>query len=187
MRKLLEPVRASYRSGESLQWTRVNQLPDFVYFNHSIHINKGVGCNHLPRTRGPDAVDVSAGFLADGVVSPSAIAHRKIIAAAIAGFQHALPAADNGESGRGRGEELHRSGHLWARTWSRNIKCAGVVDITSCNTCHRYCDRPLWADRETGAQVRLGEGTASKMPFREVAGRGFRLGAEVAREFKRRR
>ena len=44
-RQLLEPVRASYRSGESLQWTRVNQLPDFVYFNHSIHINKGVGCN----------------------------------------------------------------------------------------------------------------------------------------------
>src|SRR3982075_3318698 len=43
--QLLEPVRASYRSGESLQWTRVNQLPDFVYFNHSIHINKGVGCN----------------------------------------------------------------------------------------------------------------------------------------------
>jgi len=42
---LLEPVRASYRTGQSLQWTRVNQLPDFVYFNHSIHINKGVGCN----------------------------------------------------------------------------------------------------------------------------------------------
>ena len=42
---LLEPLRASYRSGESLQWTRVNQLPDFVFFNHSIHVNKGVGCN----------------------------------------------------------------------------------------------------------------------------------------------
>jgi len=42
---LLEPVRASYKSNESLQWTRVNQLPDFVYFNHSIHITKGVGCN----------------------------------------------------------------------------------------------------------------------------------------------
>src|ERR1700746_1769424 len=53
--KLLEPVRASYRSGESLQWTRVNQLPDFVYFNHSIHINKGVGCNtcHGPVDRMP--------------------------------------------------------------------------------------------------------------------------------------
>jgi hypothetical protein len=42
---MLEPVRASYRSGQSLQWTRVNQLPDFVYFNHSIHINKGIGCS----------------------------------------------------------------------------------------------------------------------------------------------
>jgi hypothetical protein len=42
---LLAPVRASYRTGESLEWTRVNQLPDFVYFNHSIHVTKGVGCN----------------------------------------------------------------------------------------------------------------------------------------------
>src|SRR3954467_12396598 len=42
---LLEPVRASYRSGESLQWIRVNTLPDFVFFNHSIHVTKGVGCN----------------------------------------------------------------------------------------------------------------------------------------------
>ena len=41
---LLEPVRASYRTGESLQWTRIHDLPDFVYFNHSIHVNKGVGC-----------------------------------------------------------------------------------------------------------------------------------------------
>ena len=41
---LLEPVRASFRTGESLQWTRLHDLPDFVYFNHSIHINKGVGC-----------------------------------------------------------------------------------------------------------------------------------------------
>jgi hypothetical protein len=41
---LLEPVRESYRSGQSLIWTRVDYLPDFVYFNHSIHVNKGVGC-----------------------------------------------------------------------------------------------------------------------------------------------
>jgi hypothetical protein len=40
----LEPVRASFRTGESLQWARVYDLPDFVYFNHSIHVNKGVGC-----------------------------------------------------------------------------------------------------------------------------------------------
>src|ERR1051325_3251022 len=42
--ELLEPVRASFRTGKSLQWTRVHDLPDFVYFNHSIHVNKGIGC-----------------------------------------------------------------------------------------------------------------------------------------------
>jgi Cytochrome c7 and related cytochrome c/Class III cytochrome C family len=41
---MLEPVRASYRDGVSLSWTRVNALPDFVYFDHSIHVNKGIGC-----------------------------------------------------------------------------------------------------------------------------------------------
>jgi len=40
----LEPVRASYRTGNSISWTRVHDLPDFVYFNHSIHVAKGVGC-----------------------------------------------------------------------------------------------------------------------------------------------
>jgi hypothetical protein len=41
---MLEPVRESYRSGRSIEWTRVNDLPEYVYFNHSIHIHKGVGC-----------------------------------------------------------------------------------------------------------------------------------------------
>jgi hypothetical protein len=40
----LEPVRASFRTDQSLQWIKVHDLPDFVYFNHSIHVNKGVGC-----------------------------------------------------------------------------------------------------------------------------------------------
>jgi cytochrome c7-like protein len=41
---MLEPVRESYRTDQSLAWTRVNALPDFVYFDHSIHVAKGVGC-----------------------------------------------------------------------------------------------------------------------------------------------
>src|ERR687888_342330 len=40
----LEPVRESLRTGRSIEWTRVHDLPDFVYFNHSIHIYKGIGC-----------------------------------------------------------------------------------------------------------------------------------------------
>jgi cytochrome c7-like protein/class III cytochrome C family protein len=41
---MLEPVRESYRAGKPLVWTRVHDLPDFVYFNHSVHIKRGVGC-----------------------------------------------------------------------------------------------------------------------------------------------
>ncbi|MFB3904819.1 MAG: cytochrome c3 family protein [Acidobacteriota bacterium] len=41
---MLEPVRRSFRTGEPLEWVRVHDLPDFVYFNHGIHVSKGVGC-----------------------------------------------------------------------------------------------------------------------------------------------
>ena len=41
----LEPVRESYRTEESLQWVKVHRLADYVYFNHGIHVNKGIGCS----------------------------------------------------------------------------------------------------------------------------------------------
>jgi hypothetical protein len=40
----LELVRASYRTDQSIPWVKVHDLPDFVYFNHSIHVKKGMGC-----------------------------------------------------------------------------------------------------------------------------------------------
>jgi hypothetical protein len=42
--QLLEPVRQSWATGESIQWIKVHDLPDYVYFNHEIHVNKGIGC-----------------------------------------------------------------------------------------------------------------------------------------------
>lgn len=42
--QLLEPVRDSWYTGRSIPWIKVHDLPDFVYFNHSIHVNKGIGC-----------------------------------------------------------------------------------------------------------------------------------------------
>jgi hypothetical protein len=52
---ILEPVRASFRDNTRLQWTRVHDLPDFVYFDHSIHVKQGVGCAtcHGPVDRMP--------------------------------------------------------------------------------------------------------------------------------------
>jgi hypothetical protein len=51
-------VRASFRDDRPMRWTRVHDLPDFVYFNHSIHVKKGMGCetchgriDEMPLTR----------------------------------------------------------------------------------------------------------------------------------------
>lgn len=41
---MLAPVRESYRSGTPIAWTRVHDLPDFTYFDHGIHVAKGIGC-----------------------------------------------------------------------------------------------------------------------------------------------
>ena len=54
---VLQPVRESWQTGRPLKWIRVHDLPDYVYFDHSIHLNKGVGCatchgqvNEMPLT-----------------------------------------------------------------------------------------------------------------------------------------
>jgi hypothetical protein len=41
---MLEPVRESYRTNTSLRWNRVHDLPDYVYFDHSVHVQNGIGC-----------------------------------------------------------------------------------------------------------------------------------------------
>ena len=41
---ILEPIRQSFINNTPIKWNRVYQVPEFVYFNHSIHVNKGVGC-----------------------------------------------------------------------------------------------------------------------------------------------
>ena len=49
--EMLEPVRESYRTGTPIQWNRVHRLGQFVYFDHSVHVNKGVGCVSCHRAR----------------------------------------------------------------------------------------------------------------------------------------
>ncbi|HET7747727.1 MAG TPA: cytochrome c3 family protein, partial [Vicinamibacteria bacterium] len=41
---MLEPVRESFRSDKPIEWVRVHDLPDFAYFQHASHVNKGIGC-----------------------------------------------------------------------------------------------------------------------------------------------
>ncbi|HVT73270.1 MAG TPA: cytochrome c3 family protein [Lacunisphaera sp.] len=41
---LLEVVRESYKTGEPVPWIKIHQNPDYVYFNHSVHVNRGISC-----------------------------------------------------------------------------------------------------------------------------------------------
>ena len=41
---MLAPVRDSYESGEPIPWVRVHKTPDYVYFNHAVHVNRGISC-----------------------------------------------------------------------------------------------------------------------------------------------
>ena len=110
--ELLEPVRASYRTGQSLQWTRVNQLPDFVFFNHSIHVSKGVGCNtcHGPVDQMPLMYQQESLQMEWCLELPSRAGTKS--APARSGVQYALPAAHERESRRGRWTKLYRSARL---------------------------------------------------------------------------
>ncbi len=41
---LLEPVRRSFETGEPVPWVKIHAVPDYVFFNHSVHVNRGVSC-----------------------------------------------------------------------------------------------------------------------------------------------
>ncbi|HYP17112.1 MAG TPA: cytochrome c3 family protein [Opitutus sp.] len=41
---LLAPIRQSYETGDPVPWVKIHELPDFAYFNHAVHVNRGVSC-----------------------------------------------------------------------------------------------------------------------------------------------
>jgi len=119
----LEPVRASFRTGTSINWTRVYDLPDFVYFNHSIHVNKGIGCeschgrvDKMPLTWQAGSLQMS--WCLDCHRQPEKFLRPRENITTM-GYQ---PAGDQMEMGRRLRAEY-------------NIQETRV--LTSCSTCHR--------------------------------------------------
>src|ERR1700751_4482249 len=134
---MLEPVRASYRSGQSLQWTRVNQLPDFVFFNHSIHINKGVGCNtcHGPIDQMPlmyQYASLQMEWCLDCHRAPEKYLRPR---SEVFNMRYQQPTADapvQDEQGQNHTDQISLGKALVEQHKLRSVK-----DITSCDTCHR--------------------------------------------------
>jgi hypothetical protein len=133
---LLEPVRESFRSGKSLVWTRVNDLPDFVYFDHSIHINKGVGCNtcHGPVDRMPlmfNYASLQMEWCLDCHRAPEKNLRPRD---QVFNMRYEQPSSDKPVTldGKVYGDQLSLGTDL-----VRKYKLRTVTDITSCSTCHR--------------------------------------------------
>jgi hypothetical protein len=145
--QLLEPVRASYRSGESLQWTRVNQLPDFVYFNHSIHINKGVGCNtcHGPVDQMPLMYQQESLQMVWCLECHRAPEKNLRPRDQVFNMRYQPPSASSPVPVDGKnfmdqdalGTYLLKKYNVRAGTLMTSDGQRSVSDITSCSTCHR--------------------------------------------------
>src|SRR5579871_2099500 len=134
--QLLEPVRASYRSGQSLQWTRVNQLPDFVFFNHSIHVTKGVGCNscHGPVDQMPLMYQQNSLQMEWCLECHRAPEKNLRPREQVFNMRYEQPSAAKPVTVEGRDftDQIELGSFLVKKYNVRSVR-----DITSCNTCHR--------------------------------------------------
>ena len=116
----LEPVRESFRSGRSIEWTRVHDLPDFVYFNHSVHVKKGVGCStchgrvdRMPLMRQEESLQM--GWCLDCHKNPAKYVRPRELVTQM----DYVPPANQMEVGE------------------RLVKAYQIQSLTSCSTCHR--------------------------------------------------
>jgi hypothetical protein len=116
----LEPVRESFRTGKSLEWVRVHDLPDFVYFNHSVHVKKGVGCETCH-----GRLDQMA-----GIYQASSLQMEWCIQCHRQPERHLRPRAAVTTMGyRPEGDQLEIGRRL--------VQEYDVKRLTSCSTCHR--------------------------------------------------
>jgi hypothetical protein len=120
---ILEPVRASFRDNKPLHWTRVHDLPDFVYFNHSIHVKKGVGCatchgrvDRMPLMYQHATLQMS--WCLDCHRNPAKYVRPR---EEVYNMAWERPADDPGQGAR----------------LVQEYKIASVEQLTSCSTCHR--------------------------------------------------
>jgi len=118
--EMLEPVRDSFRTDQSIRWIRVHDLPDYVYFNHSIHVAKGVGCttchgqvNKMPLMWQQESLQMK--WCLDCHRHPERYVRPKVEVFSVA-WQ---PPPDQVEIGR------------------KLVKEYNIQSLTSCSTCHR--------------------------------------------------
>ena len=120
---VLAPLREAYAGGKPLEWNRVHDLPGFVYFNHSIHVAKGVGCStchgaidRMPLTRRVASLNKQWCLECHRNPEPILRPHDQVFNV------EWRPPADQ----KARGAQLRRGYGL-----------RSTRELTDCSTCHR--------------------------------------------------
>ena len=119
----LEPVRASFRENKPIEWQRVHDLPEFVYFNHSIHVAKGIGCSscHGQIDKMP------------AVYQENTLQMEWCIACHRDPAQHIRPKSEITNM-NWQDDDLSREQR---ESLARDYKVRSKEMLTSCSTCHR--------------------------------------------------
>jgi hypothetical protein len=133
---MLAPVRYSFRTGQSIKWTRVHDLPDFVYFNHSIHLAKGVGCfschgpvNEMPLMYAENSLQME--WCLNCHRQPEKFLRPK---EEVFNMTYQQPNREHGVVFGG--ETIYNQEELGTKL-AKAYNLRTVQDITSCSTCHR--------------------------------------------------
>jgi len=137
---MLEPIRYSFTSGQSIQWTRVHDLPDFVYFNHSIHVAKGVGCESchghvdaMPLMYQENTLQME--WCLDCHRQPEKFLRPR---EEVFNMQYQQPTSDHPVPALIQGEKKFFSNQFeMGKALRQEYRLRTTQDITSCSTCHR--------------------------------------------------
>jgi hypothetical protein len=134
--EMLAPVRESFRTERPLQWNRVHLLPDFVYFDHSIHVSKGVGCStchgrvdRMPLMLAENTLQME--WCLDCHRAPEKYLRPREEVFNMA-YQPPNASRTVAAGGRTFASQRELGSHL-----KNEYHLRSVADITSCNTCHR--------------------------------------------------
>jgi hypothetical protein len=138
--EMLEPVRHSFQTGQSLQWTRVHDLPDFVYFNHSIHVAKGVGCyschgpvNEMPLMYAENSLQME--WCLNCHREPEKFLRPK---EKVFDMEYEQPSSEHAVEIEVNGKKESFTNQIALGTaLSKKYQLRSTQDITSCSTCHR--------------------------------------------------
>jgi menaquinone reductase, multiheme cytochrome c subunit len=117
----LEPVRASAATGGAIEWVKVHDLPDYAYFNHSVHVQRGVGCvschGRIDKMEVVQHETLSMGWCLDCHRAPEQHLRPP---SEVTNMNYEVPA---GQTQLAVGQQLRAAGH--------------INPPTDCSTCHR--------------------------------------------------